>query len=305
MRTVPLTVLAAEGPIARAYLARLRLAGLRPARILLLVQARHAIRKTPLAKWLPPGLRRRWAEHHQKAAWSHWPRRLAREHPTLVERLVDALAPVAPTAPAVVTEMLGWHPWERYAPSVDRLLVDGLRDPRLLAHLRFRGAGAVLFTGGGIVPRSLLDLPRTRLLHVHPGHLPHVRGADGLLWSLLVRGRPGASLFYLAAGIDTGPIIATRESPPIECALPASERLDDASLYRAVFAFCDPVLRAEILASALQSASAPLEALDATPQDLDVGTTYHFMHPRLRAAALEKLFPARPAARTGGLRRAS
>jgi len=293
---LPLTVLVSEGPIARAYLARLRAAGLAPERIVLLVRRRHPTRGTVLGRWLPPRLRVAYAQRHQEAAYGHWPRAIRRRHPALVAALVQALATITPEAETLVDEMLARPEYERYAGRVERVVVDDLADPALAAHLAASAPATVLYTGGGIVPRALLSLPATRFLHVHPGCLPHVRGADGLLWSMLVRGRPGASCFYMAEGIDTGDVVAACEFPAVVCPLPDGERPDDQTLYRALFSFYDPLLRAELLApvmaEALAEARGSLAALDATAQDAAAGITYHFMHPRLRAAALRAVFPA-------------
>jgi folate-dependent phosphoribosylglycinamide formyltransferase PurN len=292
MTVLPLTVLVSEGPIARAYLARLRLAGLAPEGIVLMVRRRHPTRGTVLGRWLPPRLRVAWAQRHQEAAYGHWPREIRRRHPALVNALVQALAAITPEAETVVDEILARPEYDTYAANVERLVVDDLADPALASHLAAAAPATVLYTGGGIVPRSLLALPATRFLHVHPGCLPHVRGADGLLWSMLVRGRPGASCFWMAEGIDTGDVIAARELPAVVCPVPDGERPDDQTLYRALFSFWDPLLRAELLATVLADAGGSLSAMRATPQDASEGMSYHFMHPRLRAAALRRVFPS-------------
>jgi hypothetical protein len=149
----------------------------------------------------------------------------------------------------------------------------------------------VLFTGGGILPAGVIDLPGLRFLHVHPGHLPFVRGADGLLWSILVRGRPATSCFYLAAGLDTGDVVAVRDYPPLSFDLGSRRRPDDQTLYRAVFSFIDPLLRADMLVNGVLNAGVDLPHLETTPQDPSRGVTYHFLHPRLRERALARLFP--------------
>ena len=58
----------------------------------------------------------------------------------------------------------------------------------------------------------MFEIPGIRLIHVHTGFLPQVRGADVLLWSLLVRGRPGVSAFFMTPGLDDGDVLAARET---------------------------------------------------------------------------------------------
>jgi len=125
---------------------------------------------------------------------------------------------------------------------------------------------------------------------VHTGFLPHVRGADVLLWSLLVRGRPGVSAFTMTPGLDDGDVLAAWETEPLTVDLPAGDRPDDETLYRAVFSFVDPLLRAELLVRDVLDTDRDLTALRGDPQDLRTGVTFHFMHPTVRGRALAALF---------------
>ena len=299
MRTVPLIVLAHEGPSVRAYLARMGRAGLRPRRIVLMVQSRHPVTKKPLGRWLPHRARLWYAEKVREQAYNHWPRWIRAKHPRLVDAMIREMQRVCHDPAGLIAEMLGEFRYERYAANVDRVLVRDLRDGALAEVLSGLVPGTVLYTGGGIVPRTVLDIAGLRILHVHPGHLPEVRGADGLLWSTLVRGRPGMSCFYMDAGIDTGDIILARDYPPLCFDVPAEHRPDDRTLYRAIFSFCDPLLRAELLVDQVLGSPGDLDALPAVPQGPSEGDTYHFMHPALRRVVLARLFRQRaPAVET-------
>ncbi len=287
-RTLPVTVLGYEGPCFRAYLSSLRRAGLRPERLVLLVLSEHPASHKPVGRWFPGRLRSWYAEKTQEMALNHWPRRLRAAHPNLVRAITDGLAAIVDRPGELIDDMYGPPRYERWAQRADRVVVRDLRDERLADALRDITPSTVLFTGGGILPARIIDLPGLRFLHVHPGHLPHVRGADGLLWSTLVRGRPAMSCFHLSAGLDTGDVIARREYPPLNLRLNGSWP-DDLTLYRAVFAFIDPLLRADLLVNVLSSAVNP-QQLATAPQDPSEGVTYHFMHPRLRRRVLSHLF---------------
>lgn len=285
-----LTVLAWEGPQARAYLVRMARAGIRPDHILLIVRDRFLIRPFG-AVALTSGFGLRWAERRQDLAHNHHPYRIRQRHGTLMDAITTGLAGHVDTPARWLDEMYRSFVYERYADRVTRLPVSGLRDARLSEALRGQDAPVVLFTGGGLVPASLLAVPGVRLLHVHAGLLPHVRGADVLLWSLLVRGRPGLSAFFLSAGLDEGDVLAAADTPVLQIPLQAGHGIDDEALYRAVFSFIDPVLRAEFLVTrVLQAADDP--AAMARPQSLTSGVTFHFMHPALRRRALARLFPS-------------
>ena len=61
-----------------------------------------------------------------------------------------------------------------------------------------------------IVPEEVLAVPSEGCLNVHPGYLPHGRGFNPNVWSI-VEGLPaGATIHYMDPGIDTGEIVARR-----------------------------------------------------------------------------------------------
>lgn len=296
MRELALTVLVPPGPQALTYLAALRGAGLRPARALRLVPTTHPTTGAPVLSWLPGFLRRPLTRELHDQAMAHWPRALRTAHPDLVRDVTAAIAgSLGEDAPGWLARAhAGIRDLHAYAGAVDEVHVPDLRAPELAAALR-RGPRAVLYAGRALVPRALLADPNLRFLHVHPGVLPRVRGADGLLWSLLVRGRMGASGFVMAPGLDTGDVVATREFGPLRVPLPPGTRPGDDALYRILMGFVDPALRARVLIDdVLAGAAGDLEDLPATPQDLAAGTTFHFMHPRLRSRVLRRVFPDGP-----------
>lgn len=284
MKTLPLTVLVWEGPQARAYLVRMRRAGLRPRRIIVMVA--DALTKVGGGPVLDVA-RRRQDRRHNFHAYA-----IRKKHPALVTAIAAAVEPLVPDAAGFIAEMFDDFSYERYADRVDVIAASKYGDANLHQTLVSDGAvGTVLFTGGGLVPQSVFDLPGIRLIHVHTGFLPHVRGADVLLWSVLVRGCPGVSAFLMTPGLDDGDTLAARECPPLEIALPRASRPDDDTLYRALFCFIDPLYRAEILVSDVLVPAEDVDQLVGAPQDLEVGVTYHFMHPTVRTRALEVLFP--------------
>jgi hypothetical protein len=278
---LPLTVLLHEGSMGRAYLSVLRHAGLLPKKIILMVKSVSPAGK-PVARWLPGSLRLAAAARVQDLRYNHAAREAVLQQPGLVEAILQSVAALD-VPPAYLQNLLNW---DDGGIPVTRVLVSGYGDPALPAIIG-RDAGLVLFTGGGIVPRPLLDLSGTTLLHVHPGALPQVRGADGLLWSLLLRGRPACSCFAMAAGIDTGRLLAVRELEPLRILLRA--RPPDEVLYAATYAILDPLLRALVLREIVRE-TGNLHTLAFQNQDLRQGETFHFMHPALRRKALRMLY---------------
>lgn len=293
-----LTALVYEGPMARSYLALLRAAGYRLERVIVMLQKRDAANGGLLPNWLPQPLLRALARRVQDARMNHWPRTLVRQHAALCADWFGALGQTYGFDPVVYQALIGKINYRDYADTVDEVLTDGLSDPALLDTLRSLPArSTLLFTGGGMVPAGLLSLPNCRFLHVHPGVLPNVRGADGLLWSVLLRGTPGATAFYMSPGLDTGDIVHKQNlALP---ALPASfAALDAATRYRMLYAFLDPVLRAVLLLQVLERSPADLYDLPAQAQTDAQGTTFHFMNKAMRVHALERLQRLSPKQRT-------
>jgi hypothetical protein len=302
MTRLPLTALVHEGPMSRAYLGLLRAQGHRLERIVLLVQSRDAATRRPVLPWLPAALRRPVARLLQDMRMNHWPRQFLQRQRAAYGPWLQQLAGAYGVSPVVFDSLTERPDHQQYADVVQEVLADGLGDPAVAVALAALPArSTVLFTGGGMVPASLLALPNCRFIHVHPGVLPDIRGADGLLWSLLVRGRPGATAFYMAPGLDTGDIIQASDLdlPPLP---PGFADLDPATAYRLLYAVVDPLLRAvhlgRVIAWGQAAHGGDLFNLPAQAQQADDGRTFHFMHARLRQQALARLLPA-PAAGKG------
>lgn len=72
----------------------------------------------------------------------------------------------------------------------------------------------VVVAYGQILPQQLLDLPRYGCLNVHTSLLPKYRGAAPIQWAI-ADGEPetGVTIMKMDAGLDTGPMLATRCTP--------------------------------------------------------------------------------------------
>jgi methionyl-tRNA formyltransferase len=72
----------------------------------------------------------------------------------------------------------------------------------------------VVVAFGQILPQAVLDAPRRGSINVHASLLPRYRGAAPIQWAL-IRGEAvtGVTTFQMDAGMDTGPILLTRETP--------------------------------------------------------------------------------------------
>ena len=83
-------------------------------------------------------------------------------------------------------------------------------DPAEVALMAALGPDVVLVFGTGILREPLLSAFDGRIINIHLGLSPYYRGAGTNFWPLVNREPEyvGATIHYLDAGIDTGPILA-------------------------------------------------------------------------------------------------
>lgn len=224
-----------------------------------------------------------------RPAWHQRLRSIFRR-PTQIESRFEALCRALQPAWAASIDFTGDFRFERYADKVIEVRARDYTDPTFQDLLRARKDRVFLYTNGGRVPSALLAEPNLRMLHVHPGVVPAVRGSDGLFWSVLTRGRPGASCFLMDPGIDTGAVLLTKEFPlpDFKDALGESA-IDEALLYRALLFAYDPHLRGAVLAELVEKANGDLRNAVGTAQIDGPNEAYAWMHPRLRRAAYARM----------------
>ncbi|HWC18809.1 MAG TPA: formyltransferase family protein [Terriglobales bacterium] len=76
-----------------------------------------------------------------------------------------------------------------------------------------------VFTGGSILRREILSVPKFGVLNAHLGLLPEIRGMSSPEWSLICDVPLGITVHFMDAGIDTGPVLFRRQFViPSECA---------------------------------------------------------------------------------------
>jgi methionyl-tRNA formyltransferase len=113
----------------------------------------------------------------------------------------------SPAAPAVKreAETLG----------VPVLQFEKVRTPETQATLAALNADLfVVVAYGRILPQALLDLPRLGPFNVHASLLPKLRGAAPIQWAIINgETETGVSIMRMEAGLDTGPVAATRALP--------------------------------------------------------------------------------------------
>lgn len=95
--------------------------------------------------------------------------------------------------------------------TVHRRLPPGaINDDGEVARMVALGPAAVLVFGTGILKGGIIDAFPGRIINIHLGLSPYYRGSGTNFWPLVNREPEyvGATIHFLDAGIDTGPIIA-------------------------------------------------------------------------------------------------
>jgi methionyl-tRNA formyltransferase len=87
---------------------------------------------------------------------------------------------------------------------------NGCNDSREVAAMAALRPDVVLVFGTGILREPLVSAFAGRIINIHLGLSPYYRGAGTNFWPLVNREPEyvGATIHYLDAGIDTGPVIA-------------------------------------------------------------------------------------------------
>jgi hypothetical protein len=157
-----------------------------------------------------------------------------------------------------------------------------------LARLRAWAPDLLVFAGGDILRKPLLEIPRLGVLNLHLGLLPQIRGMSSPEWSLLTNVPVGVTLHFMDAGIDTGPILRKYEFPHAHQPESLLESLPE-SLPGSL-----NDLRDQLVAFGVRKLAEVVAALDhgtlsATPQSaLNADTQFFVMHDRLRAHAAQR-----------------
>jgi folate-dependent phosphoribosylglycinamide formyltransferase PurN len=161
--------------------------------------------------------------------------------------------------------------------------------PDSIALVRQWSPDLIVFTGGSILRKQLLGVPRLGVINAHLGLLPEIRGMSSPEWSLLRRVPVGVTIHYMDAGVDTGPVLQRHEFPdPAQCGTLAD-------------------LRNRLVAFGVEKMAEVVSALDhnaisATPQhDLDQDNQFFVMHEWLQARAAERLTNSRRGITAGTL----
>ncbi|MGD2161831.1 MAG: formyl transferase [Anaerolineales bacterium] len=153
-----------------------------------------------------------------------------------------------------------------------------LNDPVVVSFLAELDPDVVIFSGGGLVREPVLKTPKLGVLNCHSGILPAYRGMDVVEWAILeAQAAPeiGLTLHFMDRGVDTGPILVRHR-----------EQIRPGDTLDRIRRRLEPQM-VKLMMRGLRGLRD--KTLGAQPQSAEDGRQYFVMHPRLRAAAAEKV----------------
>jgi methionyl-tRNA formyltransferase len=159
--------------------------------------------------------------------------------------------------------------------DIPRQTVKNHNDPDCREMLMAYGPDLIVLGGTRILRPPVLAIPPRGTINAHPGLLPQLRGSSSVAWALHKDLPVGSTVHYVDAGIDTGPILLRRE---------LSVHRDESyeQIVRRVL-----TLSGHLMAEALEGLA--VGALQAKPQNPEVGETLRVIPPELLAVARRRL----------------
>lgn len=159
------------------------------------------------------------------------------------------------------------------APTVH--VVDSHNSPACIDIVRSLQPDVIVLRGRGIIKKPILDIPRLGVLNPHYAILPTYRGMDVTEWAALHGDTVAVSVHFVAEGVDTGAVLASRPVP--------LQRGDTLGHLRDKSAVIAVDLFVEVLAKLKAGTLLPRH------QSMMDGRQYFVMHSRLRQLANERL----------------
>jgi methionyl-tRNA formyltransferase len=158
-------------------------------------------------------------------------------------------------------------------------VVNDFNNDRCMQSLTNLEPDLIVFTGGGLIRKSILRIPRLGVINCHSGLLPRYRGMDTLEWALLESQTQlpevGLTLHFMDRGVDTGPILRQH-----------SEQLRLGDTLTGVRERLEPEM-VRLMSQGVHDLAKG--TLRAEPQDPAAGRQYFVIHPRLRERASLRL----------------
>jgi len=281
-RDLSVTFLFVDGPVARSYLYCLKSLGIEPKHLIEVVFSNDIHSQKEIGEFLPTGLRLHMCKYLNQERITHWPKKLLNLYGDALDDLYERFKKENSILnfSSHTNKNLYYGAPQGTKLASTRVLVKDINDIGLIDILNKSGNDVILFSGGGIISKESLQKIKNPILHIHPGYLPNVRGADGLIWSKLLYGKAAASGILLKPGIDTGEIVFQKqlENFDLDGIL---NKISKSHRYNFLYSFVDPLVRVDILSNILSLPNFGLPNL-VEQNDLAGAETFNFVATKLR-----------------------
>ena len=142
---------------------------------------------------------------------------------------------------------------KRYGVRTFNIKLQRLDDHKLIKQMQMVQDCAFIYTAGGIVPNIFFSEHEFKILHCHLGYIPDYKGSDCMVWSSLIEGKIGASVFYMTKDIDSGLLVSRMRMPLVILARKRFFYLSGKRHLGFLNKVMDPLYRANFLALTLRS----------------------------------------------------
>lgn len=151
--------------------------------------------------------------------------------------------------------------------------------PKSLQILQKLQPDIIIFTGGGLLRKPLLAIPRLGVLNCHTGILPQYRGMDVVEWTAVEENIErigfGATLHFMDAGVDTGPVLLKKKI-----------NLASDAAFENIRAELETIMVDLMIQGTLGLRDG---SISPVPQEISEGQQYFVMHPRIKFTAEARL----------------
>ncbi len=165
-------------------------------------------------------------------------------------------------------------------------IAENINDNKIIKLINNLNSDYIIFSGGGILKNEILNT-KSKFVHIHPGYLPYVRGADAILWSIKKYNEYASTSFIINKNIDAGDIIYQEKFKFFSIDKDFVKNFTINDIYRFIYSFIDPLIRAKILNKTIDKLLLNKKFL---VNDISKGNYYSFMKEDERKKVFNKIF---------------
>ncbi len=177
---------------------------------------------------------------------------------------------------------------EQYCDEIEYLNTDNVNSDLFIEKILIDRELTYLNTGNQIY-KKIFKFP-INLLHIHPGYLPNIRGADASLWNIHKLNSLAATSFIMNQDIDTGNILNRTIYKTPFFKTNALANVANRDLYRFWFSFVDPLIRGKHFDGKILNINDQIMDIELSDKINDVSEYYTFMKTDIFKKTFQRIF---------------